>query len=410
MRTEVVSFTGASGHPLSGRLDLPIGRVRATALFAHCFSCGKDLKSVKELTSRLTGHGFAVLRFDFTGLGQSEGDFADTHFGTNVDDLVVAADWLRQSYAPPALLVGHSLGGAAAIVAAGRIPELAGVATIGAPSDPAHVAHLFDDSALATLAEGKDDPVEASIAGRSFSVHGRFLVEAGARQLEACLADNDVPLLVLHALDDEIVDVGHGLQLFEWANLPKSFATLERADHLLTDPRQARRAADILAAWADDLVGTTPQSGDDVVPFAPEGRVLVTERGTGRFAQVVRVGERHALLADEPLGIGDDTGPAPYDFLLAGLGACTSMTLRMYADRKGWPLEGVAVRLSHDRIHADDCEACASASGRIDLIDREVLLEGPLDDEQRRRLLEIAERCPVHQTLESETRVATRLG
>jgi uncharacterized OsmC-like protein/alpha-beta hydrolase superfamily lysophospholipase len=406
MKTEKATFTGADGQQLAAELDLPPGPPRAVALFAHCFSCGKDLKSARRLTTRLTDRGFAVMRFDFTGLGSSEGDFADTNFSSNVADLLAAADWLRQTYSAPSLLIGHSLGGAAVIAAAAHIPELTAVATVGAPADPGHVAHLFS-CALDEIEE--NGHADVSIAGRTFTVKKQFLDDIAGIQLDEALAALDVPLLVMHAPEDTIVSIDNAQKIFGAALHPKSFVALDGADHLMSEPAQAEYAAEVLATWADRYVPTHLAASDDVIVSASEGEVVVAERGTGKFAQVIRVADRHALLADEPIGIGDDTGPAPYDLLLAALGACTSMTVRMYADRKKWPLEDVAVRLSHSKVHADDCAACESDSGKVDVIERELVLEGPLDDEQRAKLMEIADRCPVHRSLHDETHITTVL-
>lgn len=406
MKTERATFTSADGQQLSARLDLPAGPPRSVALFAHCFSCGKDLQSAKRLSARLTDRGFAVMRFDFTGLGSSEGDFADTNFSSNVADLLAAADWLRQTYGAPSLLIGHSLGGAAAIVAASRIPELTAVATIGAPADPAHVTHLFS-CALDEIEE--NGVADVSIAGRTFSVKKQFLDDVAGVHMSDALQALTLPLLIMHAPDDSIVGIENAETLFGQAAFPKSFIALDGADHLLSAAPHAEYAADVLASWADQYVPEHVAGSDDVVVAASEGEVVVAERGTSKYAQVVRVADRHALLADEPIGIGDDTGPAPYDLLLAALGTCTSMTVRMYADRKGWPLEDVAVRLSHSKVHADDCAACETDTGKVDVIERELVLDGPLDDEQRARLLEIADRCPVHRSLHDETHITTQL-
>lgn len=406
MKSERLTFAGADGQQLAAELDLPAGVPRSVALFAHCFSCGKDLRSVKRLAARLTDRGIAVLRFDFTGLGRSEGEFADTNFSSNVTDLLTAADWLRQNYGAPSLLVGHSLGGAAALAAAPRIPELAAVATIGAPADPAHVTHLFGASLDEIKRTGEAD---VSIAGRSFRVKQQFVDDVANTRLEHALEQLSIPVLFMHSPVDEVVAVSNGEQLFSQASHPKSFVALHGADHLLTETEHAEYAADLLASWADRWLPSHIAASDDVLVAAAEGEVVVAERGTGPFTQVVRVADRHALLADEPLGIGDDTGPAPYDLLLAALGSCTTMTVRMYANRKKWPLEHVAVRLTHDKVHADDCAACETEVGKIDLINRELIIEGPLEDEQRAKLLEIADKCPVHRTLHNEIHVDTRL-
>ncbi|MEM7095970.1 MAG: alpha/beta fold hydrolase [Actinomycetota bacterium] len=407
MRTEAATFPGAQGQTLSAELDLPLGRPRAVALFAHCFSCGKDLRSVRRLAARLTDRGIAVARFDFTGLGRSGGDFADTNFSTNVGDLVAAADWLRQTYVAPSLLIGHSFGGTAVLAAAPRIAEIEAVVTLGAPADPSHVTHLFEESIDRIEADGE---ARVSIAGRPFTISKQFLDDVEAAELDPVLRDLTIPTLFMHSPQDEIVGIENAEILFAATSHPKSFIALDGADHLLSDQVDAEHAAEMMAAWVDQLLPVRPEPSDDVLVPAAEGEVVVAERGTGKFAQVVRVAERHALLADEPLGIGDDTGPAPYDFLLAALGTCTSMTLRMYADRKGWPLKDVAVRLKHAKVHAKDCENCETENGKVDLIERELVIVGDeLDDEQRQRLLEIADRCPVHRSLHDETHITTEL-
>lgn len=406
MRSESATFKGSAGQDLSAELDLPLGTPRAVALFAHCFSCGKDLRSIKRLSARLTDRGIAVARFDFTGLGRSGGDFADTNFSSNVDDLLAAADWLRQTFVAPTLLVGHSLGGAAVLAAAPRIPEVAAIVTIGAPADPGHVTHLFSAALDEIEADGH---AEVSIAGRSFTVTKQFLDDVSQAELEPTLKTLATPVLFMHSPDDTIVSIDNADTLFARTAHPKSFVALDGADHLLSNPDHADYAAEVLAAWADRFLPAQAKPSDDVLVPAAEGEVVVAERGTGTFAQVIRVAERHAMLADEPIGIGDDTGPAPYDFLLAALGACTSMTIRMYADRKGWALDDVAVKLNHSKVHAKDCAECETESGKVDLIERELTIVGDLDDEQRQRLLEIADRCPVHRSLHDETHITTQL-
>jgi len=407
MRTERATFAGSDGQQLAARLDLPIGGpARAVALFAHCFSCGKDLRSAKRLSAGLTDQGIAVMRFDFTGLGNSEGDFADTNFSSNVADLVAAADWLRQTYAAPSLLIGHSLGGAAVLAAAQHIPEIAAVATIGAPSDPGHVTHLFSCE-LSEIAERGE--AEVSLGGRPFKIKQQFIDDVAGVRLEESLGALNRPLLVLHSPSDTIVPIENAERIIAAASYPKSLVALDGVDHLMSRVEHADHVADLLATWANQYLPDHPEASDDVIVAASEGEVVVAERGTGKFAQVIRIANRHALLADEPIGIGDDTGAAPYDLLLAALGACTSMTLRMYADRKGWPLEYVAVRLSHNKVHATDCAECESDSGKVDLIERELVIEGPLDDEQRAQLQRIADRCPVHRSLHDETHITTKL-
>ncbi len=399
MRRNVTRFTfpGSQGTPLDARLDLPPGQARALVLFAHCFTCGKDIAAASRISSGLVGEGFGVLRFDFTGLGSSDGEFANTNFTSNIEDLVAAADMLRERYEAPRLLIGHSLGGAAVLAAANRIPEVEAVVTIAAPSDPAHVSGVLPPEALAAIEA--DGEAEVDLAGRPFRIRRQFLDDISDQKLSEAVRHLDASLLILHSPIDELVAVDHARRIYEAARHPKSFVSLDGADHLLSDGADAGYVAGLVAAWAARYV-----PAPDTEP-TEEGHVVVEEAGTGAFTQVVRAG-RHTFLADEPIGIGDDTGPNPYDLLLAGLGACTSMTMRMYATRKEVPLDGVTVTLTHDRRHGDDC----SESGRCAHIERRIELDGQLTDEQRSKLLEIADKCPVHRTLEGEVQVVTTLA
>jgi putative redox protein len=403
-QTQPATFTGSGGDRLAARLDLPDGEPLAFALFAHCFTCSKDLAAATRISRALADRGFGVLRFDFTGLGSSEGEFANTDFSSNVGDLVLAADWLRENHAAPAVLVGHSLGGAAVLAAAAHVPEAVAVATIGAPFDPAHVTALFPTTVHDQL--GRDGEADVQLAGRTFRVRQQLLDDLGAQNLTAAIRSLRRALLVFHSPVDEIVDVDNARQIFEAARHPRSFVSLDGVDHLLTRRTDAAYVADVLSSWASRYLPDRPVEPD---PVGPEpGSVVVTETGTGTFQQRVSAG-RHRFLADEPVGVGDDTGPTPYDLLLAGLGTCTSMTLRMYADRKGWPLTGVEVRLAHDRVHADDCADCDATAVFVETIDRTIELHGPLTEEQRSSLLAIADRCPVHRTLTGAIHVRTRL-
>lgn len=404
---ERIEFPGSAGHLLAARLDRPSGPVRAFALFAHCFTCSKDLAAASRIARALARRGIAVLRFDFTGLGHSEGEFANTNFSSNVGDLVAAADYLRAEHRAPELLIGHSLGGSAVLVAAARIPEAVAVATIGAPADPGHVARLFAAHADEIAEHGE---AEVELAGRRFRIRRQLLDDLAAQRLEPAVAHLRKALLVLHAPLDEVVGIENASRIFQAATHPKSFVSLDSADHLLRRPADAAYAADVLAAWASRYLpdDAAPSAARDIAPEAGDGEVVV-ETGDGRFGQQIRAG-RHDFLADEPRAAGgDDTGPSPYALLLASLGACTAMTLRLYAARKEWPLEQVQVRLRHEKIHARDCESCETQEGRIDRIDREIALTGALDDAQRAQLLAIADRCPVHRTLHGEVSVVTRL-
>ncbi len=402
MPTEKFSFQGHSGAQLDARLDLPDGPVQATALFAHCFTCGKDIAAARRIAQRLAAMGIAVLRFDFTGLGHSEGEFANTSFSSNVADLVAAAQALaRQRDMAPALLIGHSLGGAAVLKAAPQIASARAVVTLGAPFDPAHVTQNFDHGR--TLEDGS---IEVNLGGREMRIGKSFLEDVSQSALEPVIETLDKALLVMHAPRDQVVGVDNAARIFTTARHPKSFVTLDDADHLISRREDAEYAAEVIAAWAGrylDLRAPAPPPG------APEGVVRVAEVDPDGFLQDVIHGPFHHTLADEPEAYGgSNRGMSPYGFLAAGLGACTSMTIRMYARRKGWPLEHVCVDVTHDKVHAQD--AGQSDGPKIDRFLREIRLEGPLDDDQRQRLLEIADKCPVHQTLERENRITTRLA
>jgi Predicted redox protein, regulator of disulfide bond formation len=407
VQSEKIVFPGADGEILlAARLDRPAGPPRAYALFAHCFTCSSNVFAASRIAAGLVGHGFAVLRFDFTGLGASEGEFANTTFSSNIGDLVAAADWLRRERGAPALLIGHSLGGAAVLAAAGRIPEAHAVCTIAAPAEPAHVTRLFANDVPEIEARGE---AEVLLAGRSFRIKKSFLDDVEEHRLAGDIAALHRPLLIFHAPGDAVIGIDNASRIFTEAKHPKSFVSLDDADHLLSRREDAMYVADVLAAWAARYVGPTKAAAKPV-PAAPVDAVVVAEAGTGTFAQVVNVGGRHILAADEPSSVGGtDSGPGPYEYLLAGLGACTAMTLRMYADRKKLPLEGVSVTLRHAKVHAEDCAACETKAGMLDRIDREIRLTGPLDAEARAKLLEIADKCPVHRTLHSEVWIETTL-
>ena len=407
MPSERIEFVGSLGEPLAGRLDTPDARPHAWAIFAHCFTCSKDSKAAAYIARALSESGFGVLRFDFTGLGGSGGDFANTHFSSNVDDLLAAADWLREQHGAPALLIGHSLGGAAVLAAAQRVADCQAVVTLGAPFDPAHVTHQLGDELQVIEAEGE---ASVSLAGRQFKIRRTFVEDLNGQPQADRIRSLAKPLLILHAPLDKTVGVDNARRIFETALHPKSFVALDGADHLLNSAEDAQFAANLIAAWSRRYVPAAEPESEVSASEAEQGVVVVSERATGRFAQVVSAG-RHQFVMDEPLSVGgDDQGPTPYDMLSAALGACTAMTVRMYARRKQWPLTSVRVALVHDKVHATDCEDCESREGKVDQIARVVELQGDLDDTQRARLIEIADRCPVHQTLHSEVSIVTRAG
>jgi len=404
MPTERFQFTGEGGHQLAAALDMPEREPAAYALFAHCFTCGKDVLAARRIASALSAKGIAVLRFDFTGLGSSEGDFANSTFSSNVADLVRAADHLRKVRKAPAILIGHSLGGAAILAAAGEIPEAKAVVTIAAPSDPAHVTGLFADRIDDIRKAGK---VEVSLAGRPFNITSEFLDDIAEHGLMAHVTNLHRALLVMHSPTDDTVGIDNATRIFVAAKHPKSFVSLAGADHLLSSKRDDLYVADVIAAWATRYLDPVVAEPVADVGEAPRN-VVVRETRNSKFQQGISIGP-HQMLADEPVGTGGgDTGPGPYDLVLAGLGACTSMTMRLYADRNSLPLERVTVTLKHSKIHAQDCAECETRQGMLDQIDRIIAMEGSLDGEQRRKLMEIADKCPVHRTLTSEIHIVTR--
>ncbi len=404
-RVERITFEGSHGDLLSARLDLPAGPPRAFALFAHCFTCSKDVKAATRIAASLTDLGYGLLRFDFTGLGASEGEFANTNFSSNVDDLVAAAAWLREHHTGPQLLVGHSLGGAAVIVAGNRIPEVAAIASIAAPSDAGHVAGLFD-GALDRIEDDGEACVE--LHGREFTIRRQFLDDLRADLVVSSAAEFNGALLVMHSPTDNVVGVEHAAAIFGAARHPKSFVSLDGADHLLGDPIVAAHAASMIGTWARRYLVDQSRAAAEPDPSA---QVVVAETTQGTFLNHVVAGG-HRFLADEPVSVGGyDAGPSPYDLLAAALGACTSMTLRMYADRKQLPLARVTVEVSHDRVHeADAVAAGGTATPRLDRFTRVLHLAGELDADQRASLVRIADRCPVHRTLEQSSLIVTELA
>lgn len=403
--TSRFTFTGANGHELAARLDLPRGKPLAYALFAHCFTCTKDIYAANRIADCLNKRGIGVLRFDFTGLGASEGEFSNTNFTSNADDLVAAADHMREENMAPQIMIGHSLGGAAVLASAARVPECKAVATLGAPADPAHVAHIFKSSIEEINANGEADVL---LAGRPFTIQKQFLDDIEGTKLTQTIGQLKRALLVLHAPLDQTVGIENAGEIFAAAKHPKSFVSLDSADHLLSKKADAHYAAEMIATWAARYVD--PEETTKAPPKAIEGSVVVAETGTGKFTNYVVTGSGHTFNADEPASVGgDDTGPTPYDLLLAAVGTCKAMTMRMYAQRKGYNLERAEVRLRHDKIHAKDCEECETPSGKVDRIDAEISITGDLTPEERQKIFEIAERCPVHRTITSEVIIRAEL-
>ncbi len=399
-KSQKLTFKGHTGEELAARLDLPQGEVISTALFAHCFTCSKDIPAAKRVSKRLAQRGMAVLRFDFTGLGHSEGEFSNTNFSSNVEDVVLAAQALADRIAAPQLLIGHSLGGAAVLKAAGDIPSVKAVATIGAPFDPLHVTHNFGDKLDEISAQGL---AKVTLAERSFTIEKQFIEDVSAQNLFPAIRGMKKALLVMHAPLDDTVSIDNATEIFMAARHPKSFVTLDDADHLLTQAKDAEYVADTIQAWAGRYVDTVKESNTKA---APEGAVHVSEADDEGFLQDVNVAGRHRYFADEPLSVGGtDLGPTQYQYVSAGLGACTTITIRMYARRKGYPLDHVAVDVYHDKMHVE----AVNGTERRDVFKRNVHLVGDLSADQRADLLRVANKCPVHKTLHSEAIVETRL-
>ncbi|MGE4220714.1 MAG: alpha/beta fold hydrolase [Alphaproteobacteria bacterium] len=403
-RSIKVEFPGAFGDMLAARLEMPDGPPRAYALFAHCFTCSMDVFAAARIAVALAERGIAVLRFDFTGLGTSAGEFANTNFSSNVQDVLCAADFLRREYRAPDLLIGHSFGGAAVLAAAGEVAEAKAVATIGAPADPGHVRHLFTETRAEIEANGE---AEVDISGRRFRVRKQFLEDVEGHRLADRIATLRKALLVFHAPLDDTVGAENAGAIMAAAKQPKSFVSLDGADHLLSRHEDSLYIADMLSAWATRYVAP-PAELREAPDAVDQGEVFVTEAGDGRFRQEIMAGP-HRLIADEPPAMGGNgDGPSPYGFLLAGLGACTAMTVRLYAERKGWPLDRVAVRLRHAKAHAEDCAGCEAEDAKLDRIEKTLTLTGALTAEQHARLLEIAEKCPVNRTLQAGVRTRIR--
>lgn len=403
MATEKREFQSANGELLAARFDKPDGKIRGYALFAHCFTCTKDILAARRIANHLSRLGVAVLRFDFTGLGSSQGEFANTSFASNVEDLVKAAEYMRAQGEAPSILIGHSLGGAAVLAAATEIPDVKGVVTIGAPADAEHVLEMFDDRIEEIEREGV---AEVMLAGRPLKIGKGFIEAARETRLTDRIAKIRASLLVLHAPLDQTVGIENATKIFQAAKHPKSFVSLDDADHLLTRESDSEFAAEMISAWASRLLPKDQPQGEE-----PIEHVSVKETRDSKFQNTVQAG-KHRLFADEPASVGGtDTGPSPYDFLSAALGACTSMTLRMYAEFKKLDLGAVTVDVSHEKVHYKDCQECTedemSQSGKIDRFERRISIEGDVSPEIADKVEEIANKCPVHRTLEKNSKVIT---
>ncbi|MFT5736717.1 MAG: putative OsmC-like protein/alpha/beta superfamily hydrolase [Maribacter sp.] len=402
MNLQKITFRNKEGETLVGRLEMPADRhPHNFAIFAHCFTCNKNLLAVKNISRALTANGFAVLRFDFTGLGESEGDFEDTNFSGNVSDLVAAASFLEETYNAPTLLVGHSLGGAAALFAAAEIASIKAVATIGAPSNPLHVKHLFKSTISEINTSGK---AVVNLSGRDFTIKKQFLDDLETKSLVTVVKNMRKPVLILHSPQDDTVGIKNAEELYVAAHHPKSFVSLDGADHLLMRKRDSLYAGQLIAAWSQPYVSSSENED-----LKTKHQVVASLDASDGFTTAMKVGS-HFLTADEPVTFGgNDYGPSPYELVSAGLSACTAMTIQMYAKRKQWNLENVQVHTSYSKSHAQDCDNCETDSAKLNTFHREIMLSGNLDKKQEVRLLEIADKCPVHKTLHSNLQIITKL-
>jgi uncharacterized OsmC-like protein/esterase/lipase len=404
MKAEKVYFTNQEGLQLSGQLQKPIGqRIKAYALFAHCFTCGKDLKAVRNLSESLNQKNIAVLRFDFSGLGQSEGDFASTNFSTNINDLLSAAQFMAENNMAPEILIGHSLGGSAVLMVADKIPSVKAVATIGAPSEAEHVKHLFQPHLNTILEEGD---AEVNIGGRPFVIKQQFLHDLEGHAVQKSISKwRKRGLLVMHSPQDTIVGIENAREIYEAAHHPKSYISLDGADHLLSKSADSEYVGLLIASWANrylaaDEKHSIPKGESQVIAQIDE-EPFITRISANNFG----------FIADEPEEMGgQNLGPSPYDLVSAGLAACTAMTMQLYARHKKFPLEGAKVEVNYEHDHASDAKDCVTGEAKKGLFHRKISLQGPLDDKQKARILSIANKCPVHKSLEKGTNISTEIS
>lgn len=402
MSTKKITFLNNEGQQLLGRLELPANQEPHNfVIFAHCFTCNKNLMAVKNISRALSSNGFGVLRFDFTGLGESDGDFSDTNFSGNVEDLISAAHFLETNYKSPTLIVGHSLGGAAAIFAAAKISSIKAIATVGAPSNPKHVQRILQSSVAEIEANGK---AIVNLSGRDFTIKKQFLDDLNAKSLPEIAKNLRKALLVLHSPQDTIVSIINAEEIYKLAHHPKSFISLDGADHLLSNKIDSVYVGNVISGWAKRYVNSVEEK-----QLKTNLQVVASLDSDDGYTTQLKVGN-HYMLADEPVNYnGNDFGPSPYEFVSAGLSACTAMTIQMYAKRKGWHIENVEVHTSYGKNHAEDCNHCDENSAKIDTFNREIKLDSDLDEAQIKRILQIANKCPVHKTLLSKTQIITNL-
>lgn len=404
MNTVRLEIENKKGLKLQAYLELPANeKPNHFAIFAHCFSCNSNFNAVKNISRALSNHGFGVLRFDFTGLGKSEGEFAESHFSANVDDLLAVNEYLTNNYKAPELLVGHSLGGAAVIVAGAKLENIKAVATVGAPATVTHVTHLFSHAIEDVAKKGE---VKVHIGGRPFKINKEFVNDFSKTDLPEITKKLRKPLLVMHAPFDSVVGIENAHEIYHNAMHPKSFISLDNADHLLSNKADSLYVGNLIGTWADKYF---PLEENKMIATKGEQLVGHLNLVEDNFTTSIQT-KNHSFIADEPAHIGgDDFGPSPYDFLSAALASCTVMTLKMYAERKKWDLQEVFVYITYSKKHSEDLGIDLEKPTRLDHLQKKLKFIGNLDDTQKNRLKEIASKCPVHKTLLTTTIIDTQL-
>lgn len=404
MKSTRLNIQNSKGFQLQAYLELPANqKPKNYAIFAHCFTCNSTLKPVKNISRALTLHGFGVVRFDFTGLGKSEGEFADSYFSANVDDLLAVSDYMKQHYQAPTLLVGHSLGGAAVIVAASKLASVKAVATIGAPATTEHVKKHFSHHVQEIAAKGD---VEVNIGGRPFKISQEFVDDFDKTDLPEITKNLRKPILIMHAPFDKVVGIDNAHQLYQAAHHPKSFISLNDADHLLLESKDSIYVGNMIGTWVQGYFETEDNEMLDI-----EGEQLVAHLNLteDNFTTSIQTAN-HSFNADEPESVGgDDFGPSPYDFLSAALASCTVMTLKIYAERRKWDLQEVYAYITYSRKHSVDLQEDIEKTTKIDHLLKKLKFIGNLDESQKLKLKEIASKCPVHKTLLSDITIETEL-
>jgi uncharacterized OsmC-like protein/esterase/lipase len=402
MKKENIQFEGSKGDKLSATIHFPAdNHPHNYVIFAHCFTCNKNLNAVRNIILGMTKKGFAVLSFDFTGLGQSEGDFSDTNFSSNIEDLIKASNYLKENYKEASLLVGHSLGGAAVLMAANKIDSITAIATIGAPAQADHVLNLIEDKKEEIQKNGE---AKVNIGGRPFKIKKQFLDDLQSRDNLKKIEDLRKSILILHSPQDQTVDISNAATIYEKAHHPKSFISLDGADHLLSNKEDSIYAGEVIATWADRYINKPNQQK---ISTDSQTAAFIGKKEDKYTTQIVAEG--HHLIADEPEDVGGNNfGTSPYGLLTSALAACTAITLRMYANRKDWNVDEILVHVDQDQRYDEDSQNCESENSKITFFDRIIEIKGSLDEKQRKRLIEIANKCPVHKTLESKIKVETK--